>query len=273
MSSNTSVRWPEFGHGKPVIGVVHLLPLPGSPFFRGSLDEVFHRALSDATALARGGVDGIIVENLGDAPFTRGRVKPHVVAFMTAVIERIRLDLSLPIGVNVLRNDALSAMGIAAATGASFIRVNVLTGAMVTDQGIIQGESYELLRYRDAIRANDVAIFADIMVKHAYPLGNQYDPIQSARDTFGRGGADALIITGSETGSSADPTLLAKLKKAVPEARILVGSGINPENIASFSEADGFIVGTALKFDGKVENPVDVDRVKELVRAADRFRN
>ncbi len=263
MSSDT-LRWPDFGVDRPVIGVVHLLPLPGSPGFKGDTEEVFNRAIHDAVSLVRGGVNGIIVENLGDAPFTRGNVMPHVVAFMAVVAERLRNLVDVPIGINVLRNDALSAMGIAAATGASFIRVNVLTGAMVTDQGIIQGDAYTLLRYRDQIKADNVAIFADVMVKHAYPLGFGYDIVQAAKDTYGRGGADALIITGSSTGAPASPDDLETLKKHLPHAKILVGSGVTVENLHEFRCADGFIVGTFFKVDGKTENPVDVERVREL---------
>ena len=267
MSSNSS-RNPDFMSHKFVIGVVHLLPLPGSPSFDGDVRAIFDRALEDASALKNGGVDGIIVENLGDAPFTGGHVRPHVVAFMAVIARRISDEFGLPIGINVLRNDGVSAIAVAAAANARFIRINVLTGAMVTDQGIIQGNAYEVLRYRREIGFDEgIAIFADVAVKHAYPLGYGYDLVQAAKDTYGRGGADALILTGAATGAPTSPEDLKTLREAMPEAPIIIGSGVTPENIKLLSCADGFIVGTYFKKDGIVTNPVDEERVRKLVDA------
>src|SRR6266542_325886 len=160
--------------------MVHLKPLPGAPLVGGSLDAVIDAALRDARAIASGGADGIIVENFGDRPFFATRVPPETIAAMTRAIVEIAAAVRLPLGVNVLRNDARAALAIAAAVGASFIRVNVHTGAMVTDQGIIEGDAAETLRYRTRIAA-DVAIFADTHVKHATPLAN-VDVVQSAKD-------------------------------------------------------------------------------------------
>lgn len=240
---------------RAVFGMVHLGPLPGSPLF-SSLDEVIDLALRDARAIAAGGADGFVVENFGDRPFTRGRVEAETVAAMTRVITEIAREVRVPFGVNVLRNDALSALGIAAATGAAFIRVNIHTGAMVTDQGIIEGDAYETLRRRAAL-APDVLIFADYLVKHATPLGEV-----SARDLRLRGLADALIVTGAETGSAADPTRVRALRESV-DAPLLIGSGLTAENASQFAEADGAIVGTSMKTHGAI----DASRVEALVRA------
>jgi membrane complex biogenesis BtpA family protein len=166
----------------------------------------------------------------------------------------------MPFGVTVLRNDALSALAIAAATGAAFIRVNVHTGAMLTDQGIIEGDAYATLRKRAAL-APDVLLFADHLVKHATPLGAM-DVVQSARDLRLRGLADALIVTGSETGAAADPARLHALREAVG-APLLIGSGLTAANADTFSEADGCIVGTSLQREGAV----DVALVEAVVRA------
>src|ERR1700682_1459178 len=182
----------RFGH-HAVIGMVHLGPLPGAPGYAGSLDAVLVRALTDAESLFRGGVDAIAIENFGDRPFRKNRVDPETIAAMTRVVAEIARVVPVPFGVNVLRDDALAALGVAAATGASCIRVNVHGGAMVADQGVIEGEAAETLRRRTVL-APEVMIFADHDVKHATPLGAD-DPLQSARDLRLRGLADALIVS------------------------------------------------------------------------------
>ena len=229
--------------------MIHLAPLPGAPSFV-SLREVIERALRDARALLAGGCDGFVIENFGDRPFARGRVETETVAAMTRVIADVVREVALPFGVNVLRNDALSALAIAAATGASFIRVNVHTGAMLTDQGIVEGDAYATLRKRASL-APDVLIFADHLVKHATPLA-AVDPIQSARDLRLRGLADALIVTGAETGAAADPARLRVLRDAV-DAPLLIGSGLTADNARDFADADGAIVGTSIQRNGVVD--------------------
>ncbi len=235
--------------------MVHLRALPGAPMFT-SLDDVLEVALHDARALRDGGCDGFVVENFGDRPFARGRVEAETVAAMTRVITEIRREVRLPFGVNVLRNDALSALAIAAATGAAFIRVNIHTGAAVTDQGIIEGEAFATLRKR-AVLAPDVLIFADHLVKHATPMGEA-----SAKDLRLRGLADAIIVTGNETGAAADPSRLRELR-ALVDAPLLVGSGLTAENAARFADADGAIVGTSIKTGDRV----DAAKVEAVVRA------
>lgn len=240
--------------------MVHLRPLPGAPAFR-SLDDVFDLALADARAIAGSGCDGFVIENFGDKPFTKSRVEAETIAAMTRVIVEIRAHVDLPFGVNVLRNDALSALAIAAATNAAFIRVNVHTGAAVTDQGLIEGDAYATLRKRAAL-APGVAIFADYLVKHATPMGEV-----SPQDLRLRGLADAVIVTGSATGAAADPSRLRELREALPDAPLIVGSGISAENAAHFAGADAVIVGTASKRDGDVGAPVDSTRLRAIVEA------
>lgn len=253
----------QFGP-RPVFGMVHLQALPGSPMYGGSFSAVLEAALVDARAIEAGGCSGIIVENFGDRPFTKGRVASETVASMTRLVAEIVRAVSIPVGVNVLRNDAHSALAIAAATGAAFIRVNILTGSMLTDQGLIEGDAYEVLRRRAAI-APEVAIFADHMVKHAVPLG-AIDPLQSAKDLRQRGLADALIVTGAETGAAPEAGRLGALRAAV-EAPLLIGSGLTAENAELFGDADGAIVGTAIKRDARVDAVVDDARVAQIVRA------
>jgi membrane complex biogenesis BtpA family protein len=241
---------------RALFGMVHLGPLPGAPLFT-SMDAVLELALHDARALRDGGCDGLVIENFGDRPFTRGRVEAETLAAMTRVITEIAREVKLPFGVNVLRNDALSALAIAAATGAAFIRVNIHTGAAVTDQGIIEGDAYATLRKRAAL-APDVLVFADHLVKHAAPMGEP-----SAKDLRLRGLADAIIVTGSETGAAADPSRLRALREEVADTPLLVGSGLAAENAGQFGDADGAIAGTSLKTNGRVER----GRVEKLVRS------
>lgn len=252
----------RFGR-RAVFGMVHLGPLPGSPLFR-SLESVIADAVRDAKAIEAGGAAGIVVENFGDRPFTKGRVAAETVAAMTRVIAGIAAVVRIPHGVNVLRNDALSALAIAAATGAAFIRVNVHTGAMVTDQGLIEGAAYETLRLRASL-APDVLIFADHLVKHAVPLA-AVDALQSAKDLRLRGLADAIVVTGAETGAPADPARLQALRE-VTDAPLIIGSGLSAGNAATFTDADAAIAGTQIKRRGDLAQPVERRRVERVVRA------
>ena len=255
-----------FDHPKPIIGVIHLPPLIGSPQSTLPFGEIRARAFSDAKVLIDNGIDGVIIENYGDAPFLPDSVEPHTVAALALVAAEIRERYpQIAIGINVLRNDAKSAMAIATVTDANFIRVNVHTGAMLTDQGIIQGKAHETLRYRSTLKS-EVKIFADIAVKHAVPL-TPIDIPASAEDTYHRGLADALIVTGTATGKSADLDQLKTVKSAIPQVSIFAGSGVTVDNLAEVLQyADGVIVGTAIKHGSVTTNEVDPDRVRALIQ-------
>lgn len=253
----------------PIIGVVHLLPLPTSARWGGDLKAVIDRAEQEATALASGGVDGIIVENFFDAPFPKDQVDPAVVSAMSLIVHRLMQMVTLPIGINVLRNDAHSALAIATCTRAQFIRVNVLNGVMATDQGLIEGRAHELLRYRREL-GSEVKIFADVLVKHARPLSSPNLTV-AVQDTIERGLADAVILSGWATGS---PPTLEDLELASAAARgtpVLIGSGADWENIPTLMQAaDGVIASSSLKRRGKREQPIDPIRVSRFVEATRR---
>ncbi|AFY82698.1 photosystem I biogenesis protein BtpA [Oscillatoria acuminata] len=253
----------------PIIGVVHLLPLPTSPRWGGSLKTVIERAEREATALASGGVDGIIVENFFDAPFTNGQVDPAVVSAMTLIVDRLMNLVTVPIGINVLRNDALSGLAIASCVGASFIRVNVLTGVMATDQGLIEGQAHQLLRYRREL-GSDVKILADVLVKHARPLGSP-NLTTAVQETIQRGLADGVILSGWATGN---PPSFEDLELAIAAAKgtpVFIGSGANWENISTLIQAaNGVIVCSSLKRHGQLEQPIDPIRVSQFVEATRR---
>lgn len=253
----------------PIIGVVHLLPLPTSPRWGGSLKAVIDRAEQEVTALASGGVDGVIVENFFDAPFTKNQVDPAVVSAMTLIIQRLMNLVTLPIGINVLRNDAHSAMAIATCVRAQFIRVNVLTGVMATDQGLIEGQAHQLLRYRREL-GSDVKILADVLVKHARPLGSP-NLTTAVCETIERGLADGVILSGWATGSPPPLEDLELASAAAKETPVFIGSGANWENISTLMQAaDGVIVSSSLKRRGQIEQPIDPIRVSQFVEAARR---
>jgi uncharacterized protein len=260
-----------FGTKHPIIGVVHLLPLPGSPRWDGQMEPIFQRAEQEAVALTTGGADGIIVENFFDAPFVKNSLDSATVAAFSLAVKRVMSLCDLPIGINCLRNDGISALAIAVATGAQFVRVNVFTGAMITDQGLIEGQAHDLLIYRRLLQAQKtVKIFADVLVKHANTLAGGGPSIElAAKDAAERGLADALIVTGRETGESADLEDLHRVRKSLPNVPLLVGSGCARDNIkALLSIADGAIVASSLKREGIMQNPIDVERVTNLVATA-----
>ncbi len=250
---------------KTLIGVVHLAPLPGAPRWRGNWAAIVKKALADARAYEHGGAHAVFIENFGDVPFTKSAVGPETVAAMAALGCAVREAVKIPIGFNVLRNDARAALALCAACDGSFIRVNVHSGAMLTDQGIIEGDAYGTLRYRQSL-CPGAQIFADVHVKHAVPLGD-WTLEDAAHDTLDRGLADALIISGVGTGQAADPADVQRVRTACPAAKILLGSGVTKENAAQFLPfADGFIVGSSLKVGGRLANPVDARRVAALVK-------
>ena len=200
-------EWLERRH--PVIGMLHAPPLPGAPHYDGDWPAVVKRVCDDAETLTAGGVDGLMLENFGDAPFLPGRVEAVTVAAMTALAHEVTRRFPLPLGINVLRNDGRSALAIAAVVGARFIRVNVLCGARVTDQGIITGIAHDLLRERAALGATNVRILADVDVKHSAPLAPR-SLVDETHELVARGGADAVIVSGAATGQASVSTTCPK---------------------------------------------------------------
>jgi membrane complex biogenesis BtpA family protein len=258
MNFNDIFRMP-----KPLLACVHLLPLPGAPHYAGSMKEVCDRALAEADIFKRCGVDGLIVENFRDKPFYPGRIPAETVASLAAVTREVRRSVNLPVGVNALRNDGEAALAAATAAEAHFIRVNVHMGAVVSEQGIIQGMSHETLRLRAALRSN-VLIFADVGVKHAAPLADRGLAAET-RDLAERGLVDAIIVSGELTGSEtkAEDVDVVRAHTSLP---LLIGSGANPENIHKvFGKVEGFIVGSYFKKEGNGNNFVEEERVRKFV--------
>jgi membrane complex biogenesis BtpA family protein len=256
-----------------LIGVIHLSPLPGSPRSgEGSpsecLQAVGYRAVQEARMLCKAGFEAIILENFGDTPFYKDQVPPETVTSLAVIAAAVREVCPVPLGINVLRNDARSALAVAAITGCEFIRVNILSGAAATDQGIMEGQAAFLLRERERLRASNVRIFADVLVKHAKTLSTQDLELCIEEAAF-RAGADAVIITGTTTGREVD---MAELKRASEICRaqkvpLYIGSGATAERIPHLlALADGVIVGSAIRKSGQAGFPLDAARIKAFVK-------
>ncbi len=256
-------------HAKTILGMIHLPPLPGSPRFDADLKTIRARAIADAKMLVAAGFDGLILENFGDAPFFPGRVPAHVVACITAVAAAVRDATDLPMGINVLRNDGRSALAVALAVGAQFIRVNILCGARVTDQGVIEGVAHDLQRDRAQLGAGHIRVFADVDVKHSAPLGERRAMEDEVDDTIHRGMADAVIVSGAGTGKPTDLKQVQRVKAAAKATPVFIGSGVTAATVGRFLRvADGVIVGSALKVDGAATNRVDAKRAVAFMKAA-----
>ncbi len=253
-----------FSRPKPLIPVIHLQALPGAPLYNGKVQEVYDQAIREAEIFAAEGVDGLIIENFRDLPFYPDRVPAETIAAMATVAREIRNRVKIPIGINVLRNDAEAALAIATAVGAEFIRVNVHNGAALTDQGIVQGRAFATLRKRRHLLSQTL-IFADVAVKHAYPLAEA--PLDKlTQDLALRSMVDALIVSGSGTGAETDVNDLRTVKNNSP-LPVLIGSGTTPSNLRHLHPiADGFIVGSYFKKEGIATNPVEAARVKDFVQ-------
>lgn len=253
-----------FGARKPLIAVLHLLPLPGAPLYDGAMQQVYDQALAELDIFKRHAVDSVIVENFRDMPFFPARVPVETVAAMAAVSREIVRAAGVPVGINVLRSDGESAIAIAAATGAHYVRVNVHMGAVVADQGIVQGSSQFSLRLRSALKSKAL-IFADVGVKHAAPIAGRSLDIET-RDLAERGLADAVIVTGDRTGveTSLDDIEVVRGATSLP---VLIGSGATPDNIERvLPKVNGLIVGSFFKKDGAGHNFVDAARVEQFAR-------
>ncbi len=264
-----------FGVEKPIIGMVHLMPLPGSPAYEGwSMDKIIEEALKDARALVEGGVDGIIVENMWDLPYYSGaqRIPPEEIAAHAVAAREIIKEVNVPAGITVIHNGGRVALGIAKAAGAKFIRVCLYTGAAVWDTGEFDhGNAADLMRLRKLLHAWDIRFFADIVKKHSVVFpGIDIETHATWTDFYM---ADALIVTGTMTGYPPTKEDVLRAKKAAPGRPVIIGSGLNSDNAKELlSVADGAIVGTYFKVKGITQNPVDPERVRKLMRVVKDLR-
>ncbi len=257
-----------FGVPKPVIGMVHLWPLPGAPGYSGyGMPAIIDSALRDAESLIRGGVNGLMVENMWDLPYFVGDdVKPEAMTAQAVAAAEVVKMSTLPVGINVIHNGGVVCLSIALAAQAKFIRVCILTGARVWDTGEFDhGCTAVLMRKRKELGAEHIHIFADVDKKHSVTFPGIDLATHIEWTEFY--GADALIVTGRMTGNAPAVEKVREAKRLASRP-VLVGSGSDDENIpALFQYADGVIVGSSLKKDGIMQNPVDVDRVRRFMDA------
>lgn len=262
-----SGRAPEslFPNSKPVIGVIHVGALPGAPLSKFPVGELTELAVREAEVYRRGGVDGIMIENMHDTPYLRGHVGPEIVAAMAVIGQAVKIESKLPVGVQILAAANREAMAVAHAAGLDYIRAEGYAFAHVADEGLIEASAAELLRYRKLIGAERVQVWADIKKKHAshaitadVSLGETAAAVEFMR-------ADAVIVTGSVTG---EPPRIEDVREAKAHSSlpVLLGSGINADNLADYyAIADGFIIGSSFKADGHWANPIELPRVERLI--------
>jgi membrane complex biogenesis BtpA family protein len=250
--------------------MVHLPPLPGAPGYKGDLNAVMDHALHDARTLADAGVHGLLVENFHDYPFYPETKEPETVAAMTRIAVELRRVVALPLGVQVLRNSWQSSLAIAAAVGGAFIRVNVLTEAMVTDQGLITGVAHLALRYRRFIGAESVRIMADVYSKHGAPVARRPLGIV-AQDLVSRGRADAVIVSGEHSGDPPRAEDLEEVRRAVPDTPVVLGSGMTVDTVDLLRYADACIFGYGAKRGGDMASPVDAQLARTFMQRVARL--
>jgi membrane complex biogenesis BtpA family protein len=263
-----------FSVEKPVIGMVHLWPLPGAPGYTGyGMQPILDHARRDAGLLLEGGVDGLIVENMWDLPYYVGDdVQLEAVTAQAVAARMVKEMAGVPVGVNVIHNGWQAELAIAVAAGLDFIRICILTGARLWDTGDLnKGCAADLLRKRKELGAEHLKLFCDVDKKHSVPFPGLDLETHIEWTEFYR--ADALIVSGRMTGDAPPLDKVRRAKEAATRP-ILMGSGTTADNIADFLRyADGAIVGTSLKVDGVGENPVDVERVKRYMAAVRRVRS
>ena len=255
-----------FGVKRALIGVVHLQALPGTPASTHDIESIASIAVDEARLYETAGFNGVMIENTHDRPYLRTGVGPEITAAMSVVASQVRRAISLPLGVQVLAGANSVSMAVAHASGASFVRVEGYVFAHVADEGLIQSSAGALLRYRRAIGADHIRVFADIKKKHsAHALTADVDIAETAKaaEFFA---VDGVIVSGVATGEPAKPDDVDSVSRAV-SVPTLVGSGVSAENISDYAGADAFIVGSWIKKDGLWSNPIDEDRTRALVAA------
>lgn len=250
---------------KPVIGVIHVGALPGTPRGSKSVAELVRQARAETMVYRECGVDGVIIENMHDIPYLKGEVGPEIVAAMTAIGNEVKAECSLPVGIQILAGANIEAMAVAHAAGLDFIRAEGYAYAHIADEGLIEASAAKLLRYRKMIGAERVQVWTDVKKKHSAHAITADVSLGQTAETVEFMGADCVIVTGSVTGEAPQ---VADVQEAKSHCHlpVFLGSGISESNVAHFyNEADGFIIGTAFKVDGLWSNTVDPVRVTQFI--------
>ena len=255
-----------FGAPRALIGMLHLGALPGTPSASQSVETLMERSVTEARIYRDEGLTALALENMHDRPYLKGGVGPEITAAMTAIARDVKRETGLPLGIQVLAGANREALAVAHASGADFVRVEGFVYGHIADEGVIESCAGDLLRYRRAIGAEKVLIFADIKKKHsAHAITADVTIVETAKaaEFFL---ADGVIVTGPTTGEPASPEEVRDVAQAV-RVPVLVGSGVTPANLARFPTAHGFIVGSSVKEGGVWCNPLDRNAVRALVGA------
>ncbi len=256
----------RLGAARALIGMLHVGALPGTPAAHHSVEKLIQHVVAEARVYREAGYTALAIENMHDRPYLRGGVGPEITAAMTAVGREVKRETGLPLGVQVLAGANHEALAVAHACGAEFVRVEGFVFAHIADEGLVESSAGELLRYRRAIGAERVLVFADIKKKHsAHAITADVSLVETARaaEFFL---ADGVVVTGVATGAETSPSEVREVSAAV-SAPVLVGSGLTPGNLARYGEASGFIVGSSVKQDGRWNHALDLDAVKAVARA------
>jgi len=260
------------GDAKPLIGMIHVQALPGTPRNRMTVDEICVVAAREARVLVEAGFDALLIENMHDVPYLNRRVGPEIVAAMTMVARAVREIAACPLGVQILAGANKEALAVAHAAGAQFIRAEGFVFSHIADEGYMEADAGDLLRFRRALLADGIQIFADVKKKHASHALTSDVTLADTAEAAQFFGADALVITGTATGRPTSPHDLAEAARA-SDLPLLVGSGVTPGNFRSLAPlADGFIVGSYLKKGGVWSEDLDPNRVADMIDAVRAFR-
>lgn len=272
MRDRSSLMTQAFDAPRALVGMLHVDALPGTPSAPGGrdpgalLDAAIERAINEALIYAEAGFTAVMIENMHDRPYLRRDVGPEIVAAMTAIGREVVAEVDLPLGVQVLAGANRESVAVAAACGASFVRVEGFVYTHVADEGILDADAAELLRFRRAIGADSIAILADVKKKHSSHAVTADMSVTETALTAEFALADGVILTGTATGREADPEEVTQVSGAL-NIPLLVGSGISPQNLLFFAAADGFIVGSSLKHGGLWSNPLDPARARAMADA------
>ena len=262
---------------KPIIATLHLLSLPGSHHYRGeSMGELLDYTLDEVKDLIDAGVDGLIIENHGDIPFLQpDEIGYETVSAMTYIgteVQKYAAAYQIPVGVNCLANAAIPALAIGKAITARFVRVNQFVNAYIANEGFIEGLAGKIMRYRTMIKAEDIAIFADVHVKHgSHSIVADRSIREQAKDVLFFCG-DVLICTGSRTGDPPEEHELREIK-VTPDTPVIIGSGLTVETAERLlAIADGAIVASDFKEDGVWQHKVSRERVLRFMDSIRQIR-
>lgn len=252
-----------------LIGMIHVGALPGTPLNALPVSELIRLAREEALILRDSGIDALMIENMHDRPYLKGAVGPEITAAMTAIAYEVKIASQLPCGIQILAAANREALAVAHAVGLEFIRSEGFVFAHLADEGLIESDAGELLRFRRQIGAENVQILTDIKKKHSSHAITADLDISDAAKAAAYFLSDGLIITGRHTGEEANVTDFEAARAIAPELPLIAGSGITPENCNTYlGLADALIVGSSLKSGGNWEYPVDRQRVEALVSAA-----